>query len=60
MKNANQLRKISASIALCAFLLGSLLLAGCASTGAGQNSPDFYNYNNKTGYPAVGAGPWRL
>jgi len=59
MKPASEVRQFAARLALLGFVAGLLWLAGCASAPP-QQAADMYNYNNTTGYPAVGLRPWNL
>lgn len=59
MKHVNE-RKVPGRVALLGFFAGLLLLAGCASSSGKYREAPNYNYNNNTGYPAVGLHPWVL
>jgi type IV pilus biogenesis protein CpaD/CtpE len=59
MKRASELQKFPVRLALLGVVASLLLLAGCASAPP-QQTADQYNYNNTTGYPAVGLRPWNL
>ncbi len=59
MKPASVPLKSAARLVLLGFVAGLLLLTGCASAPL-QQSANQYNYNNATGYPAVGLRNWNL
>lgn len=59
MKPAREHEWLPVRVALLGLLAGLVLLAGCA-TAPLQPTADQYNYNNTTGYPAVGLRPWNL
>jgi hypothetical protein len=58
MKSASDLRKFPLRLGLLGLVAGLLLAAGCATEPFDPATQ--YNYNNTTGYPAVGLRPWNL
>ena len=58
MKTPSEFRKLPLRLGLLGFVAGLLMLAGCAT--APSDPAAMYNYNNASGYPAVGIRNWNL